>query len=65
LAELNIEVKSTEVQQIPKTTTALDVEAAQQVLNVVEKFEEDDDVQAVYHNLELTEELLKKLEESE
>lgn len=65
LAELNIEVKSTEVQQIPKTTTALDVDAAQQVLNVVEKFEEDDDVQAVYHNLELTEELLQKLEESE
>lgn len=65
LAELNIEVKSTEVQQIPKTTTALDLDAAQQVLNVVEKFEEDDDVQAVYHNLELTEELLQKLEESE
>ena len=64
LQELAIEVKSTEIQQIPKSTTALDLEAAQQVLNMVEKFEDDDDVQAVYHNLELTEELLQQLSEN-
>ncbi len=63
LAELSIDSKSTEIQQIPKSTTALSVEQAQDVLKILDKFEEDDDVQAVYHNLELTEELLSKLEE--
>ena len=62
LAELGIEVKSTELQRIPNTTTALDVESAKKVLNVIDKFEEDDDVQAVYHNLEMTEELMNELE---
>jgi YebC/PmpR family DNA-binding regulatory protein len=61
LQELEIEVKATEIQQIPKSTTALPLEEAQQVLSIVDKFEEDDDVQAVFHNLELTEELLEQL----
>lgn len=63
LQELAIEAKSTEIQQIPKTTTVLDTEQALEVLNIVEKFEELDDIQAVYHNLELTDELLAKLAE--
>lgn len=63
LHELGVEIKSAEVQKVPKSTTALSVEAAQQVLKIVDKFEEDDDVQAVYHNLELTEDLLAKLQE--
>ena len=33
-------------------------------LKMIEKFEEDDDVSGVYHNLELTEELLTELENS-
>lgn len=61
LAELGIEVKSTELQRIPNTTTELDLETAKKVMTVVEKFEEDDDVQAVYHNLEMTEELMNEL----
>lgn len=61
LAELGIEVKSTELQRIPNTTTELDVETAKKVMTVIEKFEEDDDVQAVYHNLEMTEELMNEL----
>lgn len=63
LGELGIESKSTEIQQIPKNPTALGVDQAQDVLKMIDKFEEDDDVQSVYHNLELTEELLQKLEE--
>ncbi|MBR9860261.1 YebC/PmpR family DNA-binding transcriptional regulator [bacterium] len=63
LAELGIEAKSTELQRIPVTTTELDVETAQKVLKIIEKFEEDDDVQAVYHNLEMTDELLERLNE--
>ncbi len=63
LAELEIEAQSTEIQQIPKTTTTLSINDAQEVLKIIDKFEEDDDVQCVYHNLELTEELIAILEE--
>ena len=63
LDELNIEPQSAEAQRIPNNTTALDVSSAQQVLKLVEKMEEDDDVNTVYHNLELTDELLKALEQ--
>lgn len=62
LDELGIEAKSSEVQRIPKTTTALDVDAAKSVLNVIEKMEEEDDVNSVYHNLEMTDELEAALE---
>jgi transcriptional/translational regulatory protein YebC/TACO1 len=32
------------------------------VLKIIDKFEDNDDIQAVYHNMELTDELIKKLE---
>jgi transcriptional/translational regulatory protein YebC/TACO1 len=31
-------------------------------MRLIELFEEDDDVQAVYHNLEMTDELIASLE---
>ncbi|MBO6516444.1 MAG: YebC/PmpR family DNA-binding transcriptional regulator [Bacteroidia bacterium] len=61
LEEMGVEASSAEVQRIPNNTTALDVEAAQKVLATIEKFEEDDDVTNVYHNLELTDDLLNAL----
>ncbi len=63
LAELEIEAQSTEIQQIPKTTTTLSINDAQEVLKIIDKFDDDDDVQCVYHNLEITEELIAILEE--
>ncbi len=62
LEELGIEVKNASVQRIPKTTKTLPVEQAEKILKLAEKFEDEDDVQNVYHNLELTDELLAKLE---
>ena len=61
LEDLQIEPKSSELQRIPNNQSALDVESAKKVLSIIEKFEEDDDVNNVYHNLELTEELLTEL----
>ncbi|MFY0644169.1 MAG: YebC/PmpR family DNA-binding transcriptional regulator [Bacteroidia bacterium] len=61
LAELGVEPQSVELQRIPNNTTELDVETAKKVLNIIDKFEDDDDVQAVYHNLAMTEELLNAL----
>ena len=63
LEELGIDAESQGLQRIPTTTTALDVEDAKKVLRLVERLEEDDDVQNVYHNLEFTPELEKALSE--
>lgn len=62
LEALGIEPESQELQRIPKTTQALDVEDGKKVLTMIEKFEDDDDVHAVYHNMEMTEELAAEME---
>ncbi|GAB3820282.1 YebC/PmpR family DNA-binding transcriptional regulator [Pontibacter rugosus] len=51
LEEKGIEVVSADVQRIPTTRTELTEEQEEEVLSLVERFEEDDDVQAVYHNM--------------
>ena len=61
LERLNVEVKNSELQRIPLNTTSLPVAQAQEILDLIEKFEEDDDVQNVYHTLEITEELLASI----
>ncbi|MBL6729608.1 MAG: YebC/PmpR family DNA-binding transcriptional regulator [Bacteroidia bacterium] len=64
LQELNITPTSTEIQQIPLNTKKLELTDAEEVLKIIDKFEEDDDIQSVFHNLELTEELIAKLEDN-
>jgi YebC/PmpR family DNA-binding regulatory protein len=51
IEDLRLHVISSEVQRIPQTTTSLTEEQEEEILNLVDKFEEDDDVQAVYHNM--------------
>ena len=63
LEELNVEVQSAGLQRIPNMYKKLDVEEAKKFLRMIDDFEDDDDVQNVYHNLEMTEELAKALEE--
>ncbi|HNS16846.1 MAG TPA: YebC/PmpR family DNA-binding transcriptional regulator [Bacteroidales bacterium] len=58
MEELKIQPESAELQRLPKTTVKLDKEAGLKVLKLIEIFEEDDDVQNVYHNLEMTDELM-------
>jgi len=52
LEEKNITPISAEVEWIPGTTVQLGEEAAQEVLKLVDKIEQDDDVQKVFHNLQ-------------
>ena len=61
LEELELEPESAEVQRIPTTTKELNVGEAKQILKLAEKFEDDEDVQNVYHNLEITDELVSSL----
>jgi len=58
---LNIEPESAKLQRIPNDTTSLDLESAKKVMRLIELFEDDDDIQAVYHNLEITDELMEAL----
>jgi len=62
LEELGIEVENAELQRIPVETKTLDAENGVKVLKIVELFEEDDDVQNVFHNLEITDEMIEKME---
>ena len=63
LESLDIQPKHSSLQQIPTVTKELDVETALKVMKMIDAFEDDDDVQNVYHNLELTEDLQKAMEE--
>lgn len=63
LEELGLEPESQGLQRIPNTTTALPVDEAKKVLRLVERLDEDDDVQNVFHNLEITPELEAALDE--
>ncbi|MEN8928049.1 MAG: YebC/PmpR family DNA-binding transcriptional regulator, partial [Flavobacteriales bacterium] len=62
LDEMKIEAKSVELQRIPTTTKELSLADAKQVLKLIDKMEEDDDVNVVYHTLEMTDELAAALE---
>ena len=64
LQELDITPTSTEIHQIPLNTKKLELAEAEEVLKIIDKFEEDDDIQTVFHNLELTEELIAQLEDN-
>jgi len=62
LEQMKIEPESAELQRIPKTYTKLDPEQAKKILRIVEILEDDDDVTNVFHNLELTDELMSAME---
>lgn len=61
LEELGIEPESASLQRVPKETTKLDIDSARKVMKLIDLFEDDDDVQDVYHNLEISEELMEEM----
>ena len=61
LDELGIEAKSAELQRIPNNTKKVNLEQFKANMKMLERFEDDDDVQNVYHNMEITEELMDSL----
>ena len=63
LQQAGIEAESAELQRIPNSTQSLPVDQALKVLKLVDTIEEDDDVQNVYHNLEITPEIIAAQEE--
>ncbi|MDI3526279.1 MAG: hypothetical protein PWR03_462 [Tenuifilum sp.] len=62
LEELNIEVENASLQRIPNDFKSVDTDTALKFLKLVEDLEDNDDVQQVYHNLELTDEIMAAME---
>lgn len=52
---------SSEVTMIPATTTSLDVETAEKIIRLVDMLEDLDDVQNVYSNAEIADEVMDQL----
>ena len=61
LIELGIEPEEAGLKRIPNDTKKLDLDSARKVLRLVDILEDDDDIQFVYHNLEMTDELAAEL----
>ncbi|MDP9957368.1 YebC/PmpR family DNA-binding regulatory protein [Epilithonimonas hungarica] len=61
LDELGIEAKSAELQRIPNNTKGMTEDQFKANMKMLERFEEDDDVQNVFHNMEFTQEQLELL----
>ena len=61
LESMNIELESSELQRFPNNTKTLVGEEAKSVLKLIDKLEEDEDVQNVFHNMEMTEEVMSQM----
>ena len=60
-----IEVKGSELTMVPTTPTQVSAADAKKVQRLVDRLEELEDVQNVYHTMEMTDEVVAALEEDE
>tara|TARA_Y100001954_G_scaffold188601_1_gene202053 strand:- start:259 stop:1002 length:744 start_codon:yes stop_codon:yes gene_type:complete len=59
IESLNIEIISSELQRIPNTTKKINADQAKKILKLLDLLEDNEDVQQVFHNMEINEEILK------
>ena len=62
LENLNIEITNSELQRIPNNIKNITADDARSVIKLLDLLEENDDVQQVFHNMELTEDILKEMD---
>ena len=62
--EQNIDCLLSEVTLIPKTTVDLEGKKARQMLNLIEQLEDQDDVQKVYANFNIADEIMEEISTS-
>jgi YebC/PmpR family DNA-binding regulatory protein len=62
LEELSIEIVNSESQRIPNNFKVITAEQAEKVIKLLDLLEENEDVQQVSHNMELTKEILHAME---
>ncbi|MEE2953997.1 MAG: YebC/PmpR family DNA-binding transcriptional regulator [Bacteroidota bacterium] len=61
LEELNVTIESAKLERIPNNTKKLNLESAKSILKMIDAFDDDEDVQNIFHNLEMTDELMSIL----
>jgi len=62
LDELGIIAENAELQRIPSETKVLPLNDSLKILRIIDEFEEDEDVQNVFHTLEVTDEVMENME---
>jgi YebC/PmpR family DNA-binding regulatory protein len=62
LNEIGIEAEDAGLKRIPNDSKKLDVESAKKVLRFIDSLEDDDDIQNVYHNMAMTDEIAAAFE---
>ena len=63
LEEQGIQVKGAELTMIPSTPTEVSVADAKKVMRLIDRLEELEDLQNVYHTMDITDEIAEALEE--
>ena len=58
LEKLNVKITNSELQRIPNNIKTISTEQSENILKLLDLLEENDDVQQVFHNMKLTEEIL-------
>ena len=61
LEEKGLVPSSAELGMVPKNASELDIEKARRVLKFIDALEDNDDVQEVYTNLDIPDDLLEEL----
>ena len=61
LANHQIDIEHAEVTSIPSNTIAIDEKPAEQILRLIDKIEDNDDVQKVHANYDIPDEIMEKL----
>jgi YebC/PmpR family DNA-binding regulatory protein len=61
LTDAGIEVESAEIAQRPKTTVALDEDSARKVLKLIDALEDNDDVDAVHANYDVSADVMEAI----
>jgi YebC/PmpR family DNA-binding regulatory protein len=62
LESSGVEVRGAELTMRPLTPSEVDANTVRKVMNLVDRLEESDDIQDVYHNMQMTEELAAALD---
>ena len=65
LEEKGLEISDSDLAMIPNSEVNLDKSTAKKTLNLMEKLEEHDDVQDIYANFNISEEIIKEITEQE
>ncbi|MDJ1468048.1 YebC/PmpR family DNA-binding transcriptional regulator [Xanthocytophaga flava] len=59
LEDMQIEISEAALQRIPNVLVTLDNDTFQKAMKLIDLFEDDDDIQKVYHNIDITEEQME------